>query len=347
MTQVCPMPLRGRNFRNGSFLIYFSLGLLLGGLLPSITIAAEPAREVAARVNGEPIYLDQVEPLVDGQLRASRGMRRQAGGDEQVEHLRRRALDQLIEVELLYQAGRHLKVPDAEAQIEKYVEHYRQSAERTGADLSEEQMSAAARRQVYIDAFYQNSKIGEVEVPEEEIRAIYEKGKHSFATGPSAEVRHILAAVSPDAAAEDLDAAKKRIEQARERLVKGESFAALAKEMSDCTSAANDGELGRIEPGYMPEAFDKVAFSLPLGEISPIVQTPFGFHVLQVQDRYEGGVPSYELMRDFLHRALQKQLREERLAQEISALRRQAKIEILLPEAPSESRPTILDRSSR
>ncbi len=345
MTQVCPKPLRGRNLRSCSFSILFSVGLLLGGLLPSVTIAAEPAREVAARVNDEPIYLDQVDPLVDRQLRGSRGVRRQAGGDEQVDHLRRRVLDQIIDVELLAQAGRRLEVPDTEAQIEKYVVHYRQTAERTSANLSEEQMRAAARRQVYVDAYYRHRKIGEGEVPEERIRAFYEQGKHSFSGNPSAEVRHVLVEVSPDAGAEDLDRARKRIEQARERLIKGEAFAAVAEEMSDCASAANDGELGRIDPSYMPEAFSQVAFSLPVGEISPVVQTPFGFHVLQVQERHEGGVPTYEQMHDFIQRYLRKQLRDERLAQEIATLRREARIEILLPEVQGEARTTILDRS--
>lgn len=329
----------------GSLTVY--LTMLLLALTATGIYAAEGERALAARVNGEPIYLDQLDSLVESQIRGGRGVTGQRSGEKQLDHLRRRALDQIIDVELLHQAGRQLDVPDLENKIAFYVRQYRERGERGRAALSEEQMRSAAERQVYVDAYYLHRKLGEPEVPEERIRELYEQGKHSFAGGPSAEVRHVLVEVPPEADAEELKTARGRAEVARRRLLAGEDFAQVARELSDCASAAHDGELGRIEPGYMPQAFDQLAFSLPPGEISPIVQTPFGFHVLEVQDRHEGGVPSYEQMRDFLHRFLQKQLREERLAQEIAALRAQARIEILLPESPGEARPSILERGER
>lgn len=84
----------------------------------------------------------------------------------------------------------------------------------------------------------------------------------------------------------EAEAKKAKLEGIRERIVKGEDFAALAKEFSDCPSGARaGGDLGEFGRGMMVKEFEDVAFSLPVGEVSPVFKTPFGWHIVKVTKR--------------------------------------------------------------
>lgn len=88
-----------------------------------------------------------------------------------------------------------------------------------------------------------------------------------------AQARHIL--VPTEEAAQDL---KSRIE-------KGEDFADLAKEHSQCPSGSRGGELGEFGPGQMVREFDEVVFSAPVNEVQGPVKTQFGFHLIDITQR--------------------------------------------------------------
>ena len=299
-------------------------------LVATAAKAADDTREVAARVNGAPIYMDQVTPLVESQLQRNPRIAEQARGEALLHDMHMRALNQLIDVELLYQAGSEIEIPDAQEQIEAYVDHYR--ANNLTANLSEEQMHAAAHRQVQVNAYYLSRDLDDPEVPEERIRAFFEQNKQDFTQQPSIEVRHILIKADPDGPDEDTAKARGRMQEALDRLNQGEDFSKVAQDLSECASAAEGGHLGHVERGSMPPEFIDAGFSLPVGDLSRVVQTRFGFHVLQVLDKNPGGAPSYEDMRDFYRTFLQKQVREELLAQEFALLRERAEIEIYLPQ---------------
>ena len=82
--------------------------------------------------------------------------------------------------------------------------------------------------------------------------------------------------------------AQKQIETIRERLVKGEDFAKVAEEVSDCPSGKRDGgNLGSFGKGAMVPEFEKAACAQPINEIGPVVKTPFGFHIIKVTARDE------------------------------------------------------------
>jgi len=89
-----------------------------------------------------------------------------------------------------------------------------------------------------------------------------------------ASARHILVASEQEC----LDL-KKQIDE------EGADFAALAKQHSKCPSGAQGGELGTFEPGRMVPEFDRVVFSINVGDVSPPVKTQFGWHLVQVTDR--------------------------------------------------------------
>ena len=90
-----------------------------------------------------------------------------------------------------------------------------------------------------------------------------------------------------DTSAEEV--AKKKAEDIRARLLKGEDFATLAKELSDCPSGKRDGgNLGSFGKGAMVPEFEKAAFEQKVNDIGPVVKTPFGYHIIKVTARDEG-----------------------------------------------------------
>jgi peptidyl-prolyl cis-trans isomerase D len=150
-----------------------------------------------------------------------------------------------------------------------------------------------------------------VDLSEDDLRQFYEAEQGRFVQAERREVRHLLLKVDADA---DEAAAKTVLEQiqgVRERIQSGESFAELAKTLSqDPGSAANGGSLGIIESGIMVPAFDQAAFSLPVAQISEPVRTNFGYHLIEVTQILPSETKAFEAVREQLKAELSKQKAE-------------------------------------
>ena len=125
---------------------------------------------------------------------------------------------------------------------------------------------------------------GRVSVEPREIERYYREHKDEFERPARAKVRFVMINRAPNAA--DTAAARAKVNEIRARLVKGGDFAEIAKaESADSGSAVAGGSLGKIRKEQTTPAFDAAAFSLPVGQLSEPVQTPFGYHLIQVQSR--------------------------------------------------------------
>ena len=128
---------------------------------------------------------------------------------------------------------------------------------------------------------------------QDRLTAEYEANKHRYTNlEKQVRARHILIRASSHATAEQKAEALERADALQQRAAKGEDFAKLAtKHSGDPISAKNGGELGFLEKGTMPESFDEALFSMEVDEISEVVETPFGFHVIEAVAIREGDVP--------------------------------------------------------
>jgi peptidyl-prolyl cis-trans isomerase D len=129
-----------------------------------------------------------------------------------------------------------------------------------------------------------------------DVDAEYEREKHRY-TGLEKQVhaRHILIKVEDNASPEAKAEAKKHAEQLLARAKKGEDFASLARQFSEDTgSAKKGGDLGWNPKGRMVKPFDDAQFALKPGEISDLVQSTFGYHIIKVEGIREGDVPVAE-----------------------------------------------------
>lgn len=141
-------------------------------------------------------------------------------------------------------------------------------------------------------------------VTEEELRAAYEAAKKEY---EFAQARHVLIAFRGSPAAQSgkpeltEEEAKANAEAIRARLEQGESFDEIAKAESDDTgSGAQGGSLGEFSRGQMVPEFEEAAFGTAVGQLSPVVRTQFGYHVLRVDGR---GTKPFEEVRAVLERA--------------------------------------------
>lgn len=144
----------------------------------------------------------------------------------------------------------------------------------------------------------------EIVVNEEELRQAYEASKNEF---EKASARHILIAFAGSPAAQPgkpeltEEQAKAKAEEIREKIKGGASFEELAKaESDDVGSGANGGSLGEFGRGQMVSEFEQAAFTTPIGELSDVIRTQFGFHLVKVDAR---GTSPFEEVRESLERA--------------------------------------------
>ena len=120
-----------------------------------------------------------------------------------------------------------------------------------------------------------------VSVSETEVDEYYNENKDDSVQDEKRRASHILFKVG-DGVSEDQ--AKEKANAAKIRIDKGESFAAVAQELSEDVTAAQGGDLGLFSRGAMVEAFDNKVFSLQTGHISEPVTTPFGVHLIRVDE---------------------------------------------------------------
>jgi peptidyl-prolyl cis-trans isomerase SurA len=141
--------------------------------------------------------------------------------------------------------------------------------------------------------------------------------------------RHILLKPSEILSAEE---AKNKLLQLRERVDNGEDFALLARAHSEDTgSASQGGDLGWVSPGQMVPDFEKAMNALKPGALSAPVKSPFGWHLIQVQERREQDV-SGERLRAAARQQIHARKADERYEQWVRQLRDEAYVEILLED---------------
>jgi peptidyl-prolyl cis-trans isomerase C len=261
--------------------------------------------------------------------------------ESQRDVINRQALDTLIDIELLYQESQRRGFEITEERIEDQVSNLRaQFADDEGfagaleqIGISKDELRTEFRRQIAIQEMIDLDIAPSVSVSEQEPRDYYENNPDFFVTPEQVQARHILILVSPDAGEEEKSEARSRMEEIRNRVVAGEDFAELASQFSEDGSSASGGDLGYFRREQMVKPFADAAFSLMIGQLSGIVATEFGYHLIQVTDKKAESIVPYDEIQarivQYLHREKVMVAIEELAAQ----LRSRAEIEeYALPE---------------
>lgn len=150
----------------------------------------------------------------------------------------------------------------------------------------------------------------QIEIDEERVKSLYEQRREQL---DRARARHILIAFEGSPAAGDdalpEEGARAKAESLRARIEAGEDFAEIAREESDDHgSAARGGDLGTFSRGRMVPEFEEAVFAAEAGELTPVVRTQFGYHVIQVQER--GPTPMAEVREQLVDELRQRGLQD-------------------------------------
>ena len=147
--------------------------------------------------------------------------------------------------------------------------------------------------------------------PESEVRGYYEAHPEKFTEPPQTRVGLILLSVDPSSPTSVWERRREEAQAIHFQITEGADFAELAKEHSAGPSGPNGGDLGFFErEGAMVEPFAKAAFELEEGQVSDLVETQFGLHIIRVTGRMDGRVLSL----DEASAAIRRRLEAERVA---------------------------------
>lgn len=158
----------------------------------------------------------------------------------------------------------------------------------------------------------QTELLREVDVEESDILAYYEAHKPDFTIEEQRNARHILVQLDQDAPDSEVASARKKAEALRARVAAGEDFAAVAKASSDdIGSRADGGSTGLFGRGVMAPEFEAAVFGMKVGEVSELVRTSFGFHVITVTEIKPEDIKPYVDARGEVEQRLRKEKAEE------------------------------------
>jgi peptidyl-prolyl cis-trans isomerase C len=288
-----------------------------------------------ATVNGVEISQKEFDKAMRG-FQAQMSKTGRSTGPAELEKIREQMLDNLIAEELLYQESQRKGVKVDPKAINEQFEGMKKrfSGEEefknwlSSMDLSEASFKSRLERNLAIRELV-DSQFGEkITVSDEEIKAYYDSNQDSFKKPEQVKASHILIKVEPKADESQKAGARKKLETVQAKLQEGEEFDALAKEYSEGPSSTNGGDLGYFGRGRMVKPFEDAAFALKPGEVSGIVETQFGYHLIKVTDKTAATTITYDEIKDRLSQYLKQEKLRKEMGLYIESLRSKAKVEV-------------------
>lgn len=314
--------------------------------MPSHETAATEAKpvdpsklpDVVARINGVEVRKDQL-------VKEANDMRQQLAQMQGVQAplnaaFYKQVLDGIVARTLLTQEAREQKVTVSDAEIEQQMASLRSQAPNPEAfkkalaanGLTEASLRQRMRTEGAVQKFVQTKVLAGVTVSDQAAKEFYDKNQDKMKKPERVHVRHILIRVDANAPAADREKAKAKAEDLLKRAQKGEGFGKLASENSDDPgSKVQGGDLPPFAHGEMVPAFDKAAFALTKpNELSPVVESPFGYHVIQFVGKEAPTVAPFEMVKGQITEFLKQKQSQQTLAAHVQGLKAKGKVETFI-----------------
>ena len=193
--------------------------------------------------------------------------------------------------------------------------------------MTEQEFRQEIRLNLKIESLLDKKLSGARKVTDEEVNTFYRDHPENFRTSEQVRASHILIAFKPEEPQQERDLKRSKISRLRDEIEGGAAFEELAQQNSDCPSKAKGGDLGFFERGRMVKPFEEAAFKMKKGEVSQVVETEFGYHLIKVTDRKEPGVVALDQVRQKVASYLDSQNKEKQIGDFLTALRKTATID--------------------
>jgi parvulin-like peptidyl-prolyl isomerase len=304
---------RKRNFNNLKILGVLLLLIIAVFLL--LNKSKQTEKDIAAKVNGEEITKEYIEEQYN-----------QIPESYKSTITKEIILNQSINEKLLLQEADKQGIITTDKEVSETInqlmedsglseQEFQQTLDEQGITM--DFLEDYYKKQITINKLLNKTVVSKVSVSEQEINDYYENNKGQFIVPEKVNASHILVNTTEEA------------EEILKLLEEGGDFAELARQRSMCTSAPRGGNLGYFVKGTMVKEFEDAAFSLDIGEMSNIVESSFGYHIIKVHDKKPETVMSLEDSASFIREKIKLQKQNKILGEYLNQLRDNADIEIL------------------
>jgi peptidyl-prolyl cis-trans isomerase SurA len=298
---------------------------------------------IIARVNDDIITLSELQ---EEGLPLFERLRENYTGKELEHHVQRAErefLDQLVMKRLQLQYASQIGITASENEInaafKDVLSRNNLSQEQlvellTREGLTLQDYKDRLREQIILARLMNQAVRSRVSVDASEVEAYYQAHREEFNQPPQVHVRHIFFRTEPNAGNSQLDAVQARAARVLQEARNGGNFVELARRHSEDATAPNGGDLGFIKRGQALPEFEEVIFSMRQGEISDIIRTPNGLHIVKVEAFSKGALQPFVEIKPEIERRLLQEKMEKRFQDWTNELKDKAFIEITLHEAP-------------
>jgi peptidyl-prolyl cis-trans isomerase C len=316
-------------------LCLFSVVFILSGAVSSADEQKKQEGDVAS-VNGVAITHDEVNQqmsILEKHLVSTQGTAIQP---HMIPALRNGIINNLIDKELLYQEARKQNIVVDERTVDERIDALRKrfpsekafQDEMGRVNLSQEILKYQISKELAIQQLVEKEILVHVSVSEQDTQSFYDSHRERFKEPEKVRASHILIKSKPDADPANKEEGRKELEAIKKRLDQGEDFAVLAKEFSHCSSAEKGGDLGYFERGKMVKPFEDASFSMNPGEVSGIVVTSFGFHLIKVTDKKPGRIILYNESKEMIKQHLERVKFLEEKNSYVAQLKKKGKVDL-------------------
>ncbi len=254
--------------------------------------------------------------------------------ESQLPAIQKEVLENLINRTLLFQESvkQGIKIDDnmIKKQMAEMKKRYDNAADfekkLEEANLTEKDLKSQIQLGMAIQQLIDLKFAKKITIADEDAKTYYDANRQRFSQPEQVKASHILIKVDPKADEAKTSEAKEKIEKIQKRVKKGDDFAALAKEFSEGPSAPKGGDLGFFGPGRMVKPFETAAFNMKPDEVSDIVKTRFGYHLIKVIDKKPAKHVAFEEVQD----KLKQFLKQQKVQKEVEAYVKQLKASALI-----------------
>jgi peptidyl-prolyl cis-trans isomerase C len=290
--------------------------------------------KVLAHVNSEDITKVEFDRLLKN-IELGNG---QPVPPERRDEIYRKVLDELVTYTLLKQETRARNITVTDAEVDQQIQSMRQAAKTEEAfrkalaerGMTLERLKADAKAELSIAKMMNAEVATTAEATDADVKVFYDKNPERFQRPETVRASHILLRVDPNADEASKKATRAKIDAVLKRAKSGEDFALLAQQNSQDGSAPGGGDLGYFPKEKMVPAFSDAAFALKPGEISDVITTQFGVHIIKVTDRKPAGAVPLEEVSPRVKQFLTEQKKQQQAQTFIASLRQKARIEVLI-----------------
>jgi len=294
-----------------------ALAVLLLLNLSACSLGRDDSKEVLIKVNERVITAGEYRDALKRLVPADQGQ----SADELVE-LKKELVNEMVEEELLLEEAQKLGAGVTDRELASEVEQLKKEyGDESFKSVIEERYGSfkgweeRIKRKLLVKRAIEKLT-APVKVTNAEAEAWYSEHKEEFSKPEQVRARMIVVASEEEAA---------KVRQG----LKPENFGDVAKEVSLSPEGRDGGDLGYFSRGDMPGEFEEAVFSLKRpGEISPVVKTPYGFHIFLLEDRRKKGTPAYPEVKNRIMESLRAEKSAHLLGDWMIARKRSSKIEV-------------------